>query len=214
MKKIILCVAAICMMAVATVSAQEFSYGVKVGVNLANMTYGGTKNNDDKSRLGLVAGVMGEYKFSNAMAFSAEILYSAQGDKEKGDYIESGYPVKYTDKYNISYLSIPILFNFYIIDGLAIKAGVQPGFLLGAKNKATGEVIIDDMTMDVDGSEDIKSTINSIDFAIPIGISYNITKKIMVDARYNIGVSTINKDVIGFYKYKNRVLQLSVGYKF
>ena len=35
--------------------------------------------------------------------------------------------------YRLNYLNIPILANFYVTKGLALKAGIQPGFLIGSK---------------------------------------------------------------------------------
>ncbi len=198
MKKIILGVAAICMMAVTSVSAQDFTWGAKVGMNLANISYSdGDYGDADKSRLGFAVGLMGEYKFSETMAVSADLMFSAQGDKYKED--------DYTEKEKLSYLNIPILFNYYVIEGLAVKAGIQPGFLLGAKSTYEYD--------DEKGDESSKDYYNSIDFAIPVGVSYDITESIVIDARYNIGVANIAKDADG-YSAKNNVFQLTVGYRF
>ena len=57
-------------------------------------------------------------------------------------------------------------------------------------------------------SEDIPD-MNDIDFSIPIGISYELGN-IIVDTRYNFGLT----DIVKSENIKNRVLQLSLGYKF
>jgi hypothetical protein len=44
---------------------------------------------------------------------------------------------------------------------------------------------------------------------LPIGISYEFDK-FMIDARYNLGLSKINK---GSGSIRNSVFQISVGYK-
>ncbi|MFI3306442.1 MAG: porin family protein [Rikenellaceae bacterium] len=215
MKKIILSVAAICMMAVSTVSAQDFTYGVKVGLNLANLS--GYETGDDeknKSRLGFAVGVTGEYSLSDKMSVSAELLYSAQGDKityeDSGDIDGYSYSEEGKEKYNLSYLNIPILYGYKVMDKLTVKAGIQLGFLLSAKNVEKYECTFDGETEKYDEEYDIKSGCNSIDFAIPVGVAYDLTEKIAVDLRYNIGMSSIYDG----YTSKNNVLQLSVGYKF
>ena len=100
------------------------------------------------------------------------------------------------DKLKLGYLNIPILANYYVIPGLAIKAGVQPGFLLSAK--------------DEDG-DDEKDGMNSFDLSIPIGASYEY-KNFVFDARYNFGLTKINKH--GSNSHKNSVFMITVGYKF
>ena len=118
MKKVLLSIAAL--FTVATyASAQEtgFGFGPKVGINLSNQTL-----LDGDYKTGLTAGVFADYRFSNLFALSADVLYSRQGTKGEGVKVK-------TDN-----LNIPILANFYLVKGLAVKAGIQPGFLLKAKN--------------------------------------------------------------------------------
>lgn len=149
----------------------------KVGVNLATVTGDG----DQKMKVDFAIGAEAAYQLTDKFAVSGGLLYSGQGAKD-GD-----------DNMNLGYLNVPILANYYVMDGLAIKAGIQPGFLLSAKM----------------GSHDIKSNCESLDFSIPVGVSYEISK-IVVDARYNFGLTKIGKHGDG----KNSVIQVSVGYKF
>ncbi|MFI3269922.1 MAG: porin family protein [Rikenellaceae bacterium] len=193
MKKIILSVAAICMMAVASVSAQEMTWGAKVGVNVAGIT----NSIDCSSRLGLVVGVTGEYEMSESSYLSADLLYSAQGNKYK--YELGG--VDCVDKYNYAYLNIPIMYNYYVVEGVAVKLGIQPGFLLGARW----------VEKEDDEKEDGKITgANGFDFAIPIGVSYDLSERLVLDARYVMGLSKIYDG----WKGKNKALQITLGYKF
>ncbi len=94
----------------------------------------------------------------------------------------------------LDYLNIPLVANFYVARGLALKAGVQLGILLKAK------------TEDVDVKDICKSTA----FAIPIGISYEFYN-VVLDFRYNIGASKVNKEGDA---QRGDLLQLTVGYKF
>lgn len=52
----------------------------------------------------------------------------------------------------------PILANYYIFDGLAVKAGIQPGFLLSGKAVAKGDGHTE--------KEDISGILHGADFAI------------------------------------------------
>lgn len=164
----------------------------KVGVNLATVT-GDLKNK--KMKVDFTIGAEAAYQLTDALAVSGGLLYSGQGVKQKHD--------DETETCNLSYLNIPLLANYYVIKGLAVKAGIQPGFLLSAKEK------------DDNSSEDIKSRCNSFDFAIPVGLSYEISN-VVIDARYNIGLTKIYKNEDGHKArdYKNSVFQITVGYKF
>lgn len=183
------------MMAVAafmalTVNAQSaagvFTLQPKVGMNLANMT----STEDGKMKIGLAAGVEAEYGLGSNMSLAAGIIYGMQGIKEdEGD-----------GKIKNDYLNIPIVFNYYITKGLAVKAGIQPGFLMSSKFAYEDE------------DEDMKDFANTFDFSIPVGISYEYNSFVL-DARYNIGVTKVWKDELESDS-KNSVFQITLGYKF
>ena len=191
MKKIIMMAVAAFMAftANAQTEAGTFTLQPKVGISLANMT----DYEDSKMKVGLAAGVEAEYAFASNMSVAAGVLYSMQGAKaDEGDF-----------KTKMDYINIPIVFNYYIIPGLAVKAGVQPAFLVNAKAD------------DGDEDEDIKDLANSFDLSIPVGLSYEY-KSFVLDARYNIGMTKIWKsdyeELLG--KSKNSVFQITLGYKF
>ena len=110
---------------------------------------------------------------------------------------------------NLSYLNIPIVANFYVLKGFALKAGVQAGFLLDSKGK---ETIYDNLeNREVETSGDIEG-IKKFDLSIPLGASYEFNN-VVIDARYNLGLTKVcpgedNKSS------KNSVVQVTVGYKF
>ena len=155
----------------------------KVGINLASMT----DYDDSKMKVGLVAGVEAAYQLSDVLAVSAGLNYSMQGVKGDGDA-----------KIKTEYINIPILANYYVAPGLAIKAGVQPGFLMSCKT--------DDGENDVDA----KDFAEKFDLSIPVGLSYEISD-FVIDARYNFGLTKVWKDLDDS---KNSVISLTVGYKF
>ncbi len=205
------------------VSAQELSYGVKAGLNVSTIT-----DNEDwgenvpLARVGVSLGFMAEYKLSDAMAISTDFIFSMQGNRWKYTdsdiFMDSGYSYEntYKDVQSLWYLNIPILFNYYITDKLAIKAGLQPGFCLSAKYKySEGFSDSDGENYYYSGSDNMKSYIKTIDFSIPIGISYEVTDNIIIDARYSIGVANIYKSQYygDAYTMRNNVFALTVGYK-
>lgn len=195
MKKVLM-IAALVLMSTGAF-AQEMFIKPMVGGTLSTFT-GDTEGT--KMRLGLAAGAEFGYMFAEKFGATAGLLVSMQGSNYKDDsYMK--------DQSNtLTYLNVPVLANYYIIPGLAVKAGVQLGFLLSAKHK--GSELYDGVWHDFDesGTDGIKK----MDFSIPLGLSYEISD-FVIDARYNLGVANINDHGIG--KIRNSVIMLTVGYK-
>lgn len=159
---------------------------VGLGIGILSGTYDST-NRDRKARVGFVAGVEGEYYVNDWFGVAAGINYAQQGWKWKynnGD--------KTTAK--ADYLNIPITADFYVMPGLALKTGVQFGFLLSAK----------------DNGVDVKSQCEKLNFSIPVGISYEYMNFVL-DARYNVSATKINKEGD---KMRSDLIQITLGYKF
>ena len=179
-------IAAMMLMSVGAFAQEAGQMFVKpmVGGTLANFR-GSDVSDDAKFKFGLVAGAEFGYMFADQFGVTAGLLYTMQGaaDDHNSDY-----------NVNMDYLNIPILANYYIIPGLAVKAGIQPGFLMRAKCN------------DVD----IKKAYKTLDIAIPLGLSYEFSD-FVIDARYNLGLTKIPD--VGDAKVYNSVIQLTIGYK-
>lgn len=121
MKKIVL----LLMLFVAfQVSAQEFHFIPKVGLNLANMT-----NVDGSVRPGLNIGIAGEMVLTERWSVEPGIYYSMQGTKISMNGID--YKAK------LDYLNIPIYAKAYLYQGLYAFAGPQFGFNVRDKTSAS-----------------------------------------------------------------------------
>ena len=191
MKKLFLAVVA--MMVSATTFAQnevgQLTIQPKVGVNIANIT----DSDGADPRIGLAAGAEFEYGLTDNIGLSAGVLYSMQGFKTTEDGADCTL--------KLDYLNVPILANFYVAKGFAVKLGVQPGFKLSSKAKFKGS----------GGSKEVEveDGVKSVDLSIPVGLSYQY-QNIVLDARYNWGVTKIVDDADS----KHSVFQITVGYKF
>jgi len=168
------------------------SLGLKGGLNFANLNTTSVGAAFD-SRTGYHAGAFLNVKLTK-IAIQPEVIFSQQGSTVNisGTNIES----------NFSYVNIPILLKFYLIGGLNLQAGPQFGFL----TSATGPDPLNPTT-----SADIKSYLKSSDLSIGLGAGFDI-KKLVIDVRYNLGVSEIN-DSAALSATKNQVFQLSLGFK-
>ena len=173
--------------------AGQISLKPMAGINAATLT----DWDETSMKIGFVGGVEAEYGFSEKFSLSAGLLYSMQGTKL--DVVED-----VDTKVNTSYLNIPVLANFYVWKGLAVKAGIQPGILLSAKTKSEAE--------GNSAEADLKDNCESLDISIPVGVSYEISN-FVIDARYNFGLTNLAKGD-GEGNPKNSVFSLTVGYKF
>jgi len=157
-----------------------------------------SNTSDPKARVGMIVGPEFEYTMSNRFSLAFGLNYSQQGAEM--DAKKSMFPENTTIK--LDYLTVPIVANVYLLKGLALKAGIQPGFNLSAK-------------LDVDGTKsDFKDdAVKKFDFAIPFGLSYEFFN-IVLDARYTIGLTKIFDEKIVDLDSKNVGFQLTLGYKF
>ena len=178
----------------------SWSLQPKAGINLATMT------NDDeaKTRIAFVAGAELEYQATPLLSVSAGALYSQQG----ADADSQGM----NGTVKMDYVNIPILANFNVAKGFAVKVGIQPGFLVNDKVKVTSNGVSAEVGLkEVYKAAGVDADISSLDFAIPLGISYEFSH-VVLDARYNLSLAK----AISAYGESTRhsVFQITLGYKF
>lgn len=171
--------------AMAQTEKGRFSIIPQAGVSVAN-----TSSDNTKYKAGWNTGIAVEYQLTNPLSISTGAFFSMEGGK-----------IKNTDTELFSdYINVPVLANYYIIKGFAVKTGVQIGFQVFCKMHVEDEYI-----PITDGSK------NKIAFSIPIGLSYE-WKRWVVDARYSIGLT----DMIDYPSdsSKSRAFAVTLGYKF
>ena len=223
MKKLFALVA----LCVATVSASAqsevgtFTLQPKIGLNVSFLTnvenssiefLNSVQEGDRDVNFGFAAGVEAEYQLTPMISVAAGLLYSMQGTKW-ADIESSGMGLKLMNKdrkIELGYLNIPIVANFYVAKGFALKAGVQMGFLVNDKAKYT--YYENDEQREVKVSGDVKG-VKKFDLSIPLGASYEFNNHVVIDARYNLGLTKVCEGKEG-KSSKNSVIQVTVGYKF
>ena len=99
------------------------------------------------------------------------------------------------------YLNIPLTMRYQFENGLYAEAGIQPGFLLSAKEKSDGE------------SYDWKEYTKTFDLGIPLGLGYDFDNNFGLNFRVVPGILNINENESGG-KYRNLVLSLTGTYTF
>lgn len=195
-------------------SSAQVKFGLKAGLNLANMVI---KDKDEiyskdfKSKAGYHFGVTAEYALNEALSVEPALLLSTKGFKMSESY--SGD--EYTTKANLNYLEIPIN-GIYKMDfggtKLYVNAGPYLGFALSGKSKTTATGEPDETTTIKIGSGTNKD-IKGLDFGANIGAGVEFGV-ITFGLQYGIGLANLTNSTTASAIEKNKVFSVSVGYKF
>ena len=206
MKKLLTIIAL--MAATLTAQAQEheegdFTIQPRVGLSISNLSDG------EKSKVNFAYGVEFERFFTDRFSLAAGLLFTNQGTKYKDIYDENNQ--KNDLKMNIYYANIPITANYYVLPGLALKAGLQPAFRVKAKATMGSTSYDYDRMMDLWKSwfNEEPEDMTKFDLAIPVGLSYEF-HRVTLDARYNFGLLKVIKNE----SVRNKVFVITLGYKF
>jgi hypothetical protein len=192
-------------------SAQvQLAIGLKGGLNFASLNTNSSIKSNYSNHTGYHAGAYVMFKFSK-VAIQPEVVFSKQG--QTFTFNQQDYNSNY------DYINIPIMIKFYLVGGLNLQAGPQFGFLASSKG-----ALISAGSGSVQTNQDLKNFVKSSDVSIGVGLGWDLPFGLNVGARYNIGVSDINKysgsSVAPAYvstmqtsQSKNQVIQISVGYR-
>lgn len=221
-------IALMCMlMTTGTAMAQKtFTFGPKIGVDYTH--YWG-KDALHGGQLNYQAGLFMEYRFNSKFAIAPEVVFAAQGGKNAGivgyDYLHGGlYPYQhpygpgsygdegyveadYIDHMN--YINIPVMLKYYVTPKLSIDFGPQLGINVYHKCTVKGT------NTDYKETVSLKDNTKSVDFGLGLGLTYNITENVFVQARYTLGLTYAyeNKEPWGL-KNKNGNAQVAIGFRF
>ena len=185
MKKLLLLVFAF----VSFSAVSNAQLGIKAGLNLANISVSSEGDSfEPDSKIGFHFGVTYTTMINDNISFRPGALFSTKG--YKFTFLEEDFNT------NLSYLEIPLDF-VYKTGSLDIHAGPYLGLLMSAKS----------------GDEDIKEGLESLDYGLNVGLSYNINANIGVGVNYGLGLANIGKTEDGDdTTTKNKVIGISVTY--
>lgn len=233
MKKIFI-IAAMAVAGITTANAQEFKVGAKAGFLMSNVSVDSssdieagkliTSKLNTAFRPGFHFGAFIEYGFNEKIWVEAGVDYAFQGAKLKSVEATvinvSDGSLFASEKANIKngwvktqQFNIPLWVK-YDISGFRPKVGVNLGFLSKVKEnlEIEGGPAIENKSLTPD---------KKFDFGLGFGAEYNLPMGLFFDATFNLGLtklSTKEKNDDGTYseggKFKNRVFQIGVGYKF
>ncbi len=221
MKKTISLFAVLMLLFVAAQSFAQINFGAKAGLNLANMTSQDDENNyaEDapyEMKTGFHVGITAAFSISENLAIEPGVLYSAKGFAEEYSIAN----IKYNIKYNINYLEVPIN-AVYTIDAGSVKvlvfAGPYLGYAISAKVKSDKAILGEngdqkEETISI-GTDKEKDGVVPFDFGINFGAGAEISS-ISVSFQYGLGLANTSPHSENSYSSKNKVIGISLGYKF
>ena len=206
MKKIFIAIVAL--VGFGSLQAQNVKYGLKGGLNVANINVSGAASPSMSSVVNLHIGAFAEFSINKKVAFQPELLYSMQGSKFSQIVNIEGTNYDTDNTLKLSYINIPLMFKYYPQSKFYFEAGPQLGLLTSAKVEV-------DVAGFGSGSDDVKEFFKTVDFGMNVGLGYNFSKNVLLGARYNFGLTNIADTEPGDNtKMKNSVFSLSLGYIF
>ncbi len=197
LRKIILIIALLTISSI--VFAQGISTkGLKGGMNLANIV-GDDIMDEADTKIGFVFGGFATYDVNEMISIQPEVLFTMKGMTAEED------DMKLT--YNLNYLEIPVLLKVNFPTG----GNAGPNIFVGP---AIAFNLSSTYTFEYDGEEDDGDLedVTPVDFGIVVGGGINFGN-INIDARYNIGLSSIDDSGAGDpADLKNSVISIMLGF--
>ena len=217
----------------------QVKFGVKAGLNFANIAENYQDSQDEsktKLNTGFHLGVIATQELSEVIDFTTGLIYSQKGaafDLEDG--LPSGVSIDGYDRLTISYLEIPMTFE-YKTGAVRIMAGPYVAFGISGKNKwdytvSSGGSSVDESgeftdikfknTVGESEASDDNEYFRALDLGLNIGLGYEINN-LVISANYGLGFSNLIPDVdisgvefdAGDFKTSNRVISVGATYYF
>ncbi|MFN0175814.1 MAG: porin family protein [Saprospiraceae bacterium] len=204
----VLAVAAFFLFCITTTNAQ-LTFGVKAGLNLANINYDGDEELDTKMLPSFHAGAVVEFGITENIGIGSGLMVTGKGFKLEEEFL--GETLKATS--NPIYLQVPVTLN-YNNSGFFAAVGPYVGFGLfgNAKVEAGGEKETESLEF---GSSD-EDDYSALDFGASLEVGYGFGP-IRVSASYGLGLANvIPKDLadITDEKATHAVIGISATYLF
>jgi Outer membrane protein beta-barrel domain len=191
------------------VSAPLFAFaqfGLKAGVNFANVTKASSINSSNQT--GFMIGAFLSPASKGVISSRTEIVFSRQGYNFQTN--------TKTGNVNLDYILIPQLMGINITRFVQLQLGAQMAFLINAKADSTNN------TSSSGGSyAAVMDYYNKFDYGFAVGAEVHPFKGLLIGARYNIGLGKVYKDLqsgqmpaFRAEDAKNNVVQIFTGWRF
>ena len=182
----------------------ELKFGIKAGVNYSNVYDEQGQDFVASGKTGFAAGAFVAIPLGKFFGIQPEVMYSQKGYKATGTALGFNYDYSKTT----SYVDVPLLLQIKPIPMLSFVAGPQFSYLLDTKYSFNGNTTT---TTEANvNSDNYKKNI----FGFVVGADVNIDHFLVSGrAGWDINKSDAEGNSTA-PRYKNQVLQLTVGYIF
>ena len=174
----------------------QFHLGVKAGANITKVD---GKSFNEEFGYGYNLGGFMEIGLGPKFTFQPEVLFNQYSSTLDSNYRHIYENVIASDQSKVkrNYLTFPLLLDYKFLGPIHLQAGPQFGVLMSH-----------DKTFLQNGEQAFKNG----DFSMVAGAEIRLAM-LRVTGRYLIGMNNIN-DIDNQDKWKNQVIQLSLGYAF
>ena len=143
--------------------SQSFSYGFGAGVNYTSLVLSNVPGGDSDYKIGMQFNAILRSQLNDKLGVRFEPGYAQRGT-------ELSYSIYSDTQINLSYLVLPVVFEFSPFDKFSVLLGPEGSYRLAAKAK-TG-----------DNSSDAKSIYDSkIDLGAIAGVSYRVINNLALE---------------------------------
>lgn len=200
MKKVFLLVA-VAFMTVATANAQDPSFGLRAGLNLANFN-GDDVGEELDSRIAFHVGGFAQFPLNDMIVIEPNVLFSLKGATSESEM----FGITVDESLNLTYIDVPVLARVYVTEGFNVFVGPSFGLNLGGKYK---------IEADGESEEEDIEDLRTLTLGLNAGLGYELPSGLNITAGYDLGFSSILEDMEGeTADIQNGVFQVSLGYKF
>ncbi|WLD22649.1 porin family protein [Flavobacterium dauae] len=170
-----------------------------------------------KSKIGFYAGMGYKLNLTNKLYVTPELIYSQLGADAKNTNTIN------INSYSQNYLSIPVFFEYELINGLRAGLGPQVDFLLKAIRKSDHHLLPEWARQYTVYEANITKIHNTLSFGLSAGLTYNFYNNFSIETRYYLGLSNIyNNDKKPIFdaaidtdtEMKNQAFQIGLAYQF
>jgi len=208
-------------------------YGIKVGVNIANIIStpnNGVENIDNTSLIGLAGGFYMEIALNDKWYINSEVVYAQKGASFDYDFIHD-YDVNHRDEHNttnelkLAYVELNPTISYKTPYKIALNFGPSVSYLIQSDyipNETNTSEIADHELL-----EESIYTEESLDVGLNLGISYYLNEDFLIDGKVSTGFMKIgevsqetytgdasNEARSNVFELKNRNIVFSIAYLF
>lgn len=183
---------------------EEFSFGVKAGINSSNVWDEQGQDFQADARIGFAGGVFFGIPIGKYLGFQPELLISQKGFQGSGTLLGSPYSFSRTT----TYIDVPLQLQMKPGEILTVVIGPQYSYLMSEKNVYTLGTNSVEQEKEFNNDNIRKNVLGFVGGADVIISHIVISGRMGWDFQTNNGDGTSSTP-----RYKNKWIQLTVGFK-